>query len=73
MRTKLLRRAKKRVKLYEYKGNYHVDPDNYYGEVFKYKSNAMECYRRYVVDEAEDIVSYNYLKKRKLKRIKIIR
>ena len=67
MRTKLLRRAKKKVKLYKYKGDYYIYVNDDYKESSKYKSNAMESYRWYIVNEAKKIVSYNYIEKKGLK------
>lgn len=58
MKTKLLRKCRRKIKLFERNGQYYVDTGNYLDPNGKTKSDALIYYRGWILTTAKNIFGF---------------
>ena len=58
MKTKLLKKARKKVKFFERNGEYYVDTGDYLDPSGKTKEEALKYYRIWIIRTAKDIFGF---------------
>ena len=58
MKTKLLKKCRRKIKLFERNGKYYVDTGNYLDAVGKTKEIALEYYRLWILETAKNIFKF---------------
>ena len=58
MKTKLLKKCRRKIKLFERNGKYYVDTGNYLDAVGKTKEIALEYYRFWILETAKNIFKF---------------
>lgn len=58
MKTKLLKKCRRRIKFFERNGKYYVDTGNYLDPNGKTKEEALSYYRVWIIRTAESIFKF---------------
>jgi len=58
MKTRLLKKCRRKIKLFERNGKYYVDTGNYLDPTGKTKERALEYYRFWILETAKNIFKF---------------